>query len=132
MPTYVYQCQACRKKVDAVRRIEERNDAPLCCGAATERRIVAPLAVRSFSAYQAIAVDKDSGARPLIRSKAEHEAFLRRNGYEEVGNDSSMAPLHTEQLAERRTRKLKELADDGIQPSFELDPDTHEAHMETT
>lgn len=132
MPTYVYRCPICRKSQEAVRRIAERDDSPRCCGGVlAERRIVAPLAVRSFAPYRAIASEKESGERPVIRSKAEHEAFLRRNGYEEVGNDTSMAPRAAEDVAERRTRKLKELAEDG-QPTFEMDPDTHEAQLETT
>ena len=108
MPTYVYSCPICRKRQEAVRRIAERDDAPRCCGGVlTERRITATM-VSVFSPYQAIAADKESGERPLIRTRAEHEAFLRRNGYEEVGNDRSMAPPSAEEIAARAAEQRTE------------------------
>ena len=60
--------------------------------------------VAVFNPYKTAVIDKERGERMTIRSKGEHEAFLRRNGYEEVGNDKSMAPLRGEELAERRQR----------------------------
>lgn len=40
-----------------------------------------------FAPYRAV-----GRGRPFIKTRAEHLAYLRRNNYEEVGNDSSMAP----------------------------------------
>lgn len=133
MPTYLYACQPCGKRIETQRRIAERDDSPSCpgCGGPTERRIVATM-VSVFNPYRAVAFDKESGERPMIRSRAEHEAFLRRNGYEEVGNDTSMAPRSSEELAHRRTEKLKEEAEARAQPAFEFNPDTHEATLEAT
>lgn len=126
MPTYVYMC-GCGKRTEAVRTIAERNDCPTCvCGGATERRITAPLAVRAFTPYQAVAEDKDSGRRPLINSRAEHEAFLRRNGYEEVGNDKSCAPPSVAEVAARRAQQRTE------EITYDMNTETHEAQMETT
>jgi hypothetical protein len=45
-----------------------------------------------------------NGDRPVIRNRREHEAFLRRNGYEEVGNDKSMAPKSNEEIAHRQAQ----------------------------
>ncbi len=105
MPTYLYACPICRKRQEAVRRIADRDDSPRCCGGVlTERRITATM-VSVFTPYRAVAADKDSGERPFIRSKAEHEAFLRRNGYEEVGNDRSFAPPSHEEIAARAQDK---------------------------
>ena len=105
MPTYSYRCVECAKEMSEVRRIAERDDCPKCnrCYGPTERRITATM-VSVFQPYQAVAGEKDGGKKPVIRTKKEHEAFLRRNGYEEVGNDKSMAPPHPEELTERKQR----------------------------
>ena len=103
MPTYVYECPFCLEREEHFRKIDERDDAPRCHNRSMQRVIMATM-VSVFSPYQAAAVDKDTGRRPLIRSRAEHEAFLRRNGYEEVGNDKSMAPPSREEVADRKQR----------------------------
>lgn len=46
-----------------------------------------PTAISVFTPYKAVA-----GDRRFIRNHDEHRNFLREFGYEEVGNDSSMAP----------------------------------------
>ena len=127
MPTYEYRC-ACGHREDAVRTIAERDNAPLHCGKATERRITATM-VSVFSPYRAVAVDKESGERPMIRSKAEHQAFLSRNGYEEVGNDRSMAPRTGNQIAEHRAQKEREAREAEKQPIFDLNEFTHDAQL---
>jgi putative FmdB family regulatory protein len=127
VPTYLYVCPSCAKRIEDVRRIAERDDCPKCtrCYGATERRITATM-VSVFTPYQAVAEDKDSGRRPMIKSRAEHEAFLRRNGYEEVGNDKSCAPPSAEEVAARRAEmRTEEIA-------FDLNTETHEAQLETT
>ena len=41
MPTYDFQCSKCSKIVEAVRRVDERDDAPKCeCGAETKRVMI--------------------------------------------------------------------------------------------
>ena len=128
MPTYTYACTGCGARTEALRTIAERDDCPACpaCLQRTERRITATM-VSVFTPYRAVAEDKDSGERPLIRSRAEHEAFLRRNGYEEVGNDKSMAPLSQEEVKHNRAAKLKEAASDDIQ--FDFNEESHEATL---
>lgn len=105
MPTYAYSCLECGKGQEAFRTIAERHDAPKClrCYGKTELRIV-PTMVAVFNAYMPVAGEKEGGERRPIRTKAEHEAFLRRNGYEEVGNDKSMAPPPREEIPERAAK----------------------------
>lgn len=81
--------------------------------------------VSVFNPYRAVAEDKESGERPMIRTRAEHEAFLARNGYEEVGNDASMAPLPAEEIAYRHKEALKAQGD----TEFEFNELTHEAQL---
>lgn len=119
MPLYRYECPKCGVACDAYRTIDSRNDAPLHCEEAMQRRIM-PTMVSVFTPYRAVALDKESGERPMIRNKAEHEAFLRRNDYNEVGNDKSMAPLHRGEIAERHAAQRKELAEDVVMSEAEL------------
>lgn len=88
------------------RKIDARDVVPVCtfllCGDPLGmHREITPTMVSVFNPYRSIVGEKDGGERPVIRNRADHEAFLRRNGYEEVGNDKSMAPPHPEELAER-------------------------------
>lgn len=120
MPVYVYRCPFCLEEQEAFRSIAERDDAPICHNRRGER-VIKPTMVSVFHPYQAIAADKDSGERPFIRSKTEHEAFLRRNGYEEVGNDRSFAPPSAEEIAARRREQRAE------DVSYNLNEETLEA-----
>lgn len=108
---YTYRCTACQSLEDAVRTVSERNDCPTCekCQSPTEKILTPPM-VAVFSTYQTVAHDKETGRPMQIGSRAEHSAFLRRNGYEEVGNDKSMAPPHPEELAARK-QKWKDAPD---------------------
>lgn len=104
MPTYVWKCRVCRKRSEGYRKISERDDAPLCCeGPMT--RVITPPFVKVFNAYQTAAFDKEQGKTIRITSQAEHSAFLRRNRYEEVGNDPSHAPLSAEEVAHNHAQQ---------------------------
>lgn len=99
MPIYRYLCK-CGKVRDEFRKIADRDNSPICHGP-MERRIV-PTMVQVFTPYQAVAFDED-GKRPFIRSSREHRDFLRRNNFEEIGNDSSMAPKPPRELETEAT-----------------------------
>jgi hypothetical protein len=43
--------------------------------------------IKDISPYRAVAIDKDTGNVPVITSRSAHRDFLRRNGYEEIGNE---------------------------------------------
>lgn len=52
------------------------------------RRIIeAPMVAPDIGAYQAVAVDVATGKPPVINSRSAHREFLKRNGYQEVGNE---------------------------------------------
>ena len=119
MPIYTFACSHCQALIDAWRAIEDRDRPPTgqCprCGYSSvvfERRIVPP-AVQVFKAYRTVAAEKDGGERPVIRTRAEHEAFLRRNDYVEVGNDKRMAPMSNEELKHRAQLRAKEAVTDA-------------------
>lgn len=126
IPLYHYSCTACAAIGTAVRTIAERNRCPTCtqCGKATEK-ILTPTMVSVFTPYTTVAHDKETGRVVQIRDQAEHRSFLARNGYEEVGNDKSMAPLSEEEHAHRRAEKLK----DQGSPVFDFDETTHHAQL---
>lgn len=117
MPMYRYRCPFCLMEADEFRKMAEMDDAPTCHNRKMER-VILPTMVSVFHPYQSVAADKESQNRPFIRTRAEHESFLRRNGYEEIGNDKSMAPRSPEEILERRQRAA---ADDAAAPMVDVD-----------
>jgi hypothetical protein len=87
MPIYVYQCCQCHKRAEEFRHIEQRDNAPVCCGKEMDRRIMPTMVQADIQPYMSVAIDKESGKRVGIQSRKQHREFLRRNDYVEVGND---------------------------------------------
>lgn len=108
MPLYDYRC-ACGHKEEVFRMMKDyKKRPPKHCGKPMEREITANYYVwGGFKEYRAV-----GRGRPLIKTRQEHKDYLRINGYEEVGNDSSMAPpeLHMSdaEIAYRTEQKRKE------------------------
>ena len=119
MPLYEYLCHS-GHRTTAFRKMDSRTNAPSChiCHLKTELRI-APTMVGHFESYRTVAYDKERGERMNIRSRAEHESFLARNGFEEVGNDASMAPPCQEEI--------RHLEEQNVE--FNYDPDTQKASL---
>lgn len=107
MPLYCYACPKCGASEEAYRKIAQRRRSPphACGRMVLELR---PTAVSVFTPYKAM-----GGDRRMVRNHDEHRSFLREFGYEEVGNDSSMAPpdLHVSdaEWEQDRTRKVADL-----------------------
>jgi putative FmdB family regulatory protein len=106
MPVYEFKCQECGSHVTAYRSIAERHDAPICHG--PTRRILTPTFVKVFNPYTTAVWDKEAGKPMRIRTQDEHRAFLQRNGFDEVGNDKSRAPLSEEEAAHNRAQQKDE------------------------
>lgn len=61
---------------------------PQCsCFGIMRRLIEAPMVAPDIGAYQAVAIDVATGKPPVINSRSAHRDFLKRNGYQEVGNE---------------------------------------------
>lgn len=82
MPTYPYECRKCGALEDHFRSMAERDNAPNHCGEAMQRNLVAPQVAIDYPAYRAVAADKETGKRPWIEGKKQHNEFLKRNNYE--------------------------------------------------
>lgn len=87
MPMYRLICDCCAREEDVFRRLAEIDDLPQCCAAAMRRKVCAPAVIGDIQPYQAMGVDVATGSAPVISSRSEHRAYLRRNGYVEVGNE---------------------------------------------
>jgi hypothetical protein len=86
MPLYEYEC-GCGERKEAVRTVANRRRAPKHCGKPMTLQVTASYSVWGvFQEYRAI-----GRGRPLIKTRQQHKDYLRINGYEEVGNDQSMA-----------------------------------------
>lgn len=49
-----------------------------------------PQVIKDIGAYISVAAEKKTGKPVYVGGRAQHREFLRRNGYTEVGNDSSL------------------------------------------
>jgi putative FmdB family regulatory protein len=90
MPLYSFCCPDCGKIESVFRKIDERNNSLHCSYCFREdipRIIEAPMVAPDIGAYQAVAVDVATGKAPVINSRSSHREFLKRNGYQEVGNE---------------------------------------------
>lgn len=88
MPTYVYECAKCGALAEELRTVAERKRSPKHKCGRMKLVITGKYSVFAlFTPYRAI-----GRGRPWIKTRAEHLAYLKRNGYEEVGNDRSMQP----------------------------------------
>lgn len=111
MPTYAWRCTECDKEFEVWSKISERDERQEHCGAPAVRILNAPMVAPLFESYRAV-----GRGRPWIRTKQEHRDYLRQNNYEEVGNDSSVAPpkISDEEFRHQQSGQLKE-----IRESFE-------------
>lgn len=99
---YEYLCSDCGKKQEAFRTVANRNRSPRCCGGST-KRIISPRfqIVPLFTPYRAVGAERGR----VIRTRQEHQGYLRQHGYEEVGNDRSMAPPPDNPVDDVRKRR---------------------------
>ncbi len=94
MPLYNYECECGVQKTEW-HKIDERHNGPECCGVKMLLKLMPTMVQADISPYRTVAADKETGKRLNIGSRKEHKEFLRRNGYEELGNEKpkSLAKL---------------------------------------
>lgn len=111
MPTYAWRCNSCGREFEIWSKIAERDEPQQHCAVPATRILNAPMVAPLFEAYRSV-----GRGRPWIRTKQEHKDYLRREGYEEVGNDSSVAPpkMSDDEFRHQQAVQLKE-----IKQSFE-------------
>lgn len=89
MPLYQYECGKCMRTVDEYRTIAHRERCPSCRTCHRKMtKIVSRARVAVFNPYRAVGAERGR----LIKNSAEHKAYLRYHGYEEVGTDAAYAP----------------------------------------
>jgi putative FmdB family regulatory protein len=105
MPLYSYTCSKGHEQ-EEYRKIATRDDCPRCrtCRRQTTR-IFSRQHVKVFTPYKAVGAERGR----VIKNSADHRAYLRHHGYEEVGNDRSMAPPPDDPDYEQQ--RAKEFAD---------------------
>lgn len=80
MPTYSSQCPVCSKSHDYIRRVDDRNDVPVCCGVKTERQLTAPMvSAMVFTDHKSFRMPdgKDGGKGTLISSGQDYKKYLK-------------------------------------------------------
>ena len=113
MPIYRYVC-GCGAKYDEFRKIDNRNNSPICaCGNLTELRIMGCNVQADNTDYISASLDKETGKRVSIRSRAQHREFLARNDLVEVGNDFS-PPKRDDSPADAPMMSVEEMKRSGF------------------
>lgn len=106
MPLYDLRCADCGTEDERVIPLADYHKAIPCgCGGAMFR-VIRPLQIMGdIEPYQAVAVDVATGKPPIITSRAQHREFLKRNGYEEVGNEKPKPrrddPIPTKEIGQQ-------------------------------
>lgn len=75
MPTYQALCAKCNTHHDFFRKIDERDDTPVCCGEKTDRVLVAPM-LQAVTITQAIV----GGDGNTYYGRNEYDRYLKKNG----------------------------------------------------
>ena len=61
--------------------------------------------ISDLSDYQAVATDIATGKPPMVTSRSQHREFLKRNGYQEMGNETPTArqpqPVNTREIGQQ-------------------------------
>ncbi len=109
MPLYEYGCGICRAMEDHFRHIEQRNDAPLHCGKPMERHITPARVMGDIEPYFTVAADKETKKNLWIHSRKQHREYLKRNRYEEAGDDKLDLPQSTPESGESESIDLNSL-----------------------
>lgn len=71
-----------------------------------------PQIIRDIETYKAVAVDVATGKRPVIGSRSEHRAFLKRNGYHEytpVKQEATYADVDRRELSRQVDQARQEV-----------------------
>jgi hypothetical protein len=97
-PLYEYWCPRCDGTKTEYRSVAERDDKPDCCGWPTRRKISAPRINPDIAPYTTVAWDKEEKRPWHITSRKQHREFLKRNGYEEVGSESTIPKAKQEEI----------------------------------
>lgn len=88
MPLYDTRCGDCGDVDERVIPLADFTKPIHCDCGGLRTRLIRPLQIMGdIEPYQAMGVDVASGTAPMITSRAHHREYLKRNGYEEIGND---------------------------------------------
>ena len=95
MPLYEYECQACKKRFTAARKIKERRRGPLCCSSPTEQRIFhsPPATYRQMEPYKCPATGK------VITSSRQRAQVMKEHGLTDA---SDFGTPDWDDIAEKR------------------------------
>lgn len=89
MPVYDLACKSCDEVTEAYIPLSDfdKELTPCACGGHRFRKVAALQVMTDIQPYQAMGTDIATGTAPMITSRAHHREYLKRNGYEEVGNE---------------------------------------------
>ena len=92
---YEYECQACKKRHTAARKVKDRRRGPICCGSPAEQRIFhsPPATYRQLEAYKCPATGQ------VITSSRQRSQIMKENGLTDA---SDYGTPNWDDIAEKR------------------------------
>ena len=82
MPTYSSHCSVCSKDHDYIRRVNDRNDVPICCDIPTTRTLDAPqVSAMVWTEHKSFHMpDGKNGRGTFISNAQEYKKYLSTSG----------------------------------------------------
>lgn len=112
MPVYEAQCAKCEKVHTYWSTIQDRDVTPPCCGGFTAKILSPTKGTVDIQPYMTVVHDKETGKPEWITSRKSHRDFVRRNGFEEVGNESTIPKDARSRIEENRY--IRQELDDSV------------------
>lgn len=110
MPTYVAICPHCESEADFIRKVDDRDDTPLCCGAKMVRQgawYVAPdISAMAFTGHKGMVVHENGQAK-WLETGADYKRFIKENN-KLVGEEAVQEAEHQRkniQAADKKARR---------------------------
>ena len=105
MPTYQSRCKHCDSLIDFVRKIDERDDTPICCGEKTSRQLVTPM-IPAMGIADHYRIDSTSGR--TFYGAGEYKKYLKDNDLLPTSELAGEAKHQRTQNERARREKIRE------------------------
>lgn len=104
MPTYVARCSKCDTVQDFVRKVNDRDDTPICCDAPTARQLVAPqISAMTFTGHKGF--HTTDGA--WIESGQDLHRYMKKNDLLSGSEGESEAKHQRANIEREKDQKLR-------------------------
>ena len=113
MPTYSAICPTCGTSHDYIRKVDQRNDVPMCCGVLTSRSLTAPMvSAMVFTEHKGFHLPdgKHGGKGTWIGSGQDYKKYLKdTNGMPGQEGKQESARIIANKAEETKKQRRKDV-----------------------